>query len=549
MKKLEQIIAENILRFFPKNLSESDKELIKNLSEQEEPPSGFVGYGADDGTQTKSKSIGFATDRGRNRVRGKERGDVRGGINYSVTKEKDVELITPNDMLRKMSADLAESAEYKQLSIDIKTKLAEGYHDALLSILNSDFIQKLTIAQKRDMRKFFRKSQRWNFVTRPVNEDEYLKFKIQSNTELTPDQIKEAGMIINQSTNDINIANSSTDTIIATKANSIRIMNDDLEYSTREKDPLQTIMVTVEKGFGQKQLKAPSSDTFIQPITLTTPINTEVFKTGAFDVKAASEMVKTILTQILDQQFTVKSKKTSVTKTGREIVNGGGIFTAMTFNVISSASNFWGGEVDYTHENDGRQVKYSSQLDKSGNAGKNYKLSEKRNYELQNAVASQLNKIPWFNMNTVDTSNDVRVTNTGGKVDDGPAGKGRDKSKFPNPGQYAQFELSIGGSISYSEEKEGTYSRTGSFEQFMIELQYIGKRETKRSLTGSLVTSGPTKAAIVKARPIKAALQNLGILFSRDDGKVYHRKDALTPGSDIWQKTRMNKWQKSIGNK
>jgi hypothetical protein len=82
MKKLENIIAENLLRFGVKNLSESNKEIIKKINEQEEEP----------GTVTKKKSIGFNTtggERNRNWVRGKDRKDAMGGITYTVTKEKD----------------------------------------------------------------------------------------------------------------------------------------------------------------------------------------------------------------------------------------------------------------------------------------------------------------------------------------------------------------------------------------------------------------------------------------------------------------------------
>ena len=545
MKKLEHLIAENLLRFGVKNLTESAETQIKQLSEQIEG-----GPDEEDPTVTKSKSIGFKTDRQRNRVRGKEKGQMVGGIDYSVTKENDIELVSANDMLAKMSKDLADSEEYQKLSIDIKTKLAEGYYNALLSILNSDFIQKLSQAQKRDLKKFFRKSQRWNFIAAPLMEDENLRFKIQSNTELTPEQEKEAGVIINQTVTDINIANSTAETIIAQQANGIRIFEGDLEYINRTKDPLTTIMLLIEKGFGQKQLKAPASNTFIKPITLTTPINTEVFKTGKFDVKAAGAMVKNIQTQILNQQFTVRDGKTSVTKTGQEIVNGGGRFTINTFNVISSASNYWAGVTDYSHENDGTDVKDFKSIDSSGSSGKNKNLAITRNRMLQNAVALELNKIPWMNMDTVDVFNDVRVTNTGGKVDDGPDDTGRDKSKFPKPGQYAQFELTIGGAITYSEEKPGVYSNSGSFNQFQIKLQYIGKRETKRSLTASLITTGATKATIVKARPIKTAFMNLGIILSADDGsvKLKHDPNHLQRGTDTWQTRRDSKWQKQIGN-
>jgi len=538
MKKLENIIAENLLRFGVKNLSEDITKQIKHVSEQIE------GGPDDDPTVTKTKSIGFKAEPDRNRVRGKARGTVQGGIDYSVTKENDIELISPNDMLKKMAKDLSASEEYKKLSIDIKNKLAEGYYNALLTILNSEIIQQWSRTERRDLKKFFRKSQRWNFVAVPLMADEDLTFKIRSNSALTKEQIDQAGAAINQAINDINIANCDEQTISAKQANGIRIFDGELEYIPRDKASLSTIMINIEKGFGQKELKAPSADTFIKPITLTTPINTEVFKAGKFDVKAASSMVKNIQTQILDQQFTVTSGKTSITKTGRQIVEGGGVFKVNTFNVISSASNFWAGVTDYSHENNGSEIKDFKSTNSDGNSGKNKNLAITRNRMLQSAVALELNKIPWIKMDTVDVFNDVRVTNTGGVNDES-----RDKAKYPNPGQYAQFELSIGGKIEFAEEKPGVYTKSGAFNQFQIRLEYVGKTGTKRELQAAFDTTGPTKATIVKARPLKTFFLNLGLVLSGDDSGLKHDPKHLQRGSDTWQKRRDRQWQKQIGNK
>jgi hypothetical protein len=535
MKKLENIIAENLLRFGVKNLTSKTENQIKRLSEQEEDPT----------TVTKSRGVGFKTEPNRNRVRGVQKGGVRAGVDYSVTKENDIELVTPNDMLAKMSKDLAESEEYKKLPIDIKNQLATGYYNSLLTILNSDVVKQLSISQKKDLKKFFRKSQRWNFLIRELNEDENLSFKIQSSQELTPEQIQEASNVINQSINDINVANSTEGTISSTQANSIRIFNGDLEYIPRQKDPLTTILVSIEKGFGQKQLKAASTNAVIKPITLTTPINTEVFKTGKFDVQAASSMVKNIQTQILNQQFTITIGKQTITQTGQEIVNGGGKFTINTFTVISSASNYWGGVTDYSHENNGSEAKDFKSIDATGSSGKNKNLAITRNRMLQNAVATEINKIPWLNLENVNVVNDVRITNTGGKVDDG-----REKTTYPKAGQYAQFQLTIGGQISYSQSKPGVYSNTGKFGQFLIELQYVGKPGTKRTLTASLVVGGKDKAQIVKARPIKATLMNIGIALSPNDGsaKLKHNPNALQVGGSDWQRRRNDQNQRKIGN-
>lgn len=528
MKKLEQIIAENMLRFGSKNLSESDKKIINNLNEQEEDP-----------TVTKSKSIGFKTEPRRNRMRGVQKGGAIGGATYTVTKEKDIDLVTSADMLNKMNTDLTESEDYKKLSIDIKNQLATGYYDALLTILNSDVIKKLSQSQKRDLKKFFRKSQRWAFEAYELSEEDTLKIKLQSTNELSDQQLKEAASIISISLNELNAANATAGTISDNTANSIRVYENDLEFITRQKEPLSTILVNIEKGLGQKTLKAAQTVGVIKPVTLSIPKNTKVFPVNKFAVTEAANMAKSIENQILNNMFSVTEGKQIITKSGRDIVEAGGVLKVNTMNTISSASNFYGGVTDFSHSNDGNKVKSYDSIDNSGGSGKNKKLAQQRNTSLQEAIRLQLQKVSWLDLSQTTFTNDVRITDTGGVIDENPT---RNKSTHPNPGQYGQLELSLSGQIEYQKDQPGSYSRSASFRQFGIRLRYIGKRETERSLTMGLITGGKDKAQLVKARPIKTALQNLGMILTtdKDDVRLKSNPNSLKGGGDNWHNRRTN---------
>lgn len=527
MKKLEQIIAENLLRFGVKNLSESNKKTINNLSEQEEDPA----------TVTKSKSIGFQTQPQRNRMRGVQKGGAIGGATYTVTKEKDIDLVTATDMLNKMNADLTESADYKKLSIDIKNQLAAGYYDALLTILNSDVIKELSQAQKRDLKKFFRKSQRWAFETYELSDEDILKIKLQSTNELSDQQLKEAANIISTSLNDLNTANSTAGTISSNTSNSIRIYENDLEFIARQKQPLSTILVNIEKGLGQKTLKAAQTVGVVKPVTLSIPKNTKVFAVNKLEVVAAeaANMAKTIENQILNNMFSVTEGKQVITKSGRDIVEAGGVLKVNLMNIISSASNYYGGMTDFSHSNDGKPVKSFDSINSAASSGKNKNLAKQRNTSLQQAIVLQLQKVSWLDLSQTTFTNDVRITDTGGVIDEN-----RNKSTHPNPGQYGQLALSISGQIEYQQDQPGSYSRSASFRQFGIRLRYIGKRETERSLQMGLIAGGVDKAQLVKARPIKTALQNLGMVLTTDSDqtKLKSNPNSLKVGGNNWQNKR-----------
>jgi hypothetical protein len=559
MKKLENIIAENLLRFGVKNLSESNKEIIKKINEQEEE---------EPGTVTKKKSIGFNTtggERNRNWVRGKDRKDAMGGITYTVTKEKDVNLVSVNDMLTKMSRDLAESEQYKKLPIDVKNALADGFYNVLLQIINGEVVSELGRKAGRDLKKFFTKSQRWAFSEMEVPENiSELKYKISLTNPDSPEAQKEASEAISNLINDTNLANSTAGTIASKQANYLRIdgSTGELDYIASQKESLTTVLVNIEKGIAQKKTKEATTEEYISPIELTTPVNTEVFAAGKFNVAGAAAMVENIKKQIFNTTFTIKYGKNgsqSRTQTGRDIIAGGGKFTITGLDVLASASNYWqqsSGVLDYSHENNGTETKSFDQVDATGDSGQNKILANKRSEQLLRTFIDELKIIPYIDTSMLNDSRinkEIRITNTGGAIDEK-----RVKSQYPNPGQYAQISVTIAGKIETLVTEPAKYSQSGTFKQFGIKLIYLGKKETERSLQAGLVVSGGDKSTILKSRPLKTAFTNLGAILSGDaayytddDGKKVRIKTGggLSTGSDRWHRRRDKQHQKKIGNR
>lgn len=119
--------------------------------------------------------------------------------------------------------------------------------------------------------------------------------------------------------------------------------------------------------------------------------------------------------------------------------------------IVSSASNQWGGPVTATHSNSGEPTgnNYSdphpdrNDPNYAKHAKSNYTLAKNRGTALANAI------IPGLKENGIseiaDATFDIRVTDTGGNNDETSAdGKkpGRDKTAYPRPGQFAKIIVS-----------------------------------------------------------------------------------------------------------
>lgn len=119
--------------------------------------------------------------------------------------------------------------------------------------------------------------------------------------------------------------------------------------------------------------------------------------------------------------------------------------------IISSASNQWGGPVTATHANNGTPTGKNYSDPHPSRKDPNYARSAESNYNLAKNRGASLSStvIPGLKEKGIaeiaEPTFDIRVTDTGGNNDEASAdGKkpGRDKTTYPNPGQFAKIIVS-----------------------------------------------------------------------------------------------------------
>jgi hypothetical protein len=77
--------------------------------------------------------------------------------------EVDKELNTASDLLTKMNEDIGSNKDWAIIPSEIKSALAKGFNEFLQIAAKSEHLKNLSRKQRRDLRKFFKKSQRWKF--------------------------------------------------------------------------------------------------------------------------------------------------------------------------------------------------------------------------------------------------------------------------------------------------------------------------------------------------------------------------------------------------
>lgn len=544
---------------FNENTTSEDKLIEENyinnfINEQE------VSVQEDNGDEPEKGGFGFGFNKkGKQnfiqKMRGVNRGGAMGGLNVSWDKESNKKLDTSQDVLSKMNEELGDSEFWGKLSNTTKESLAEGYYKAIEEGLNKlqDVLSKKEIKYYglNKLKKFFKKSQRWEFETISSSDSikSELTWKIVTEGKLdkTSEELnKEFSSLING----INNANSQSNTILSSECN---IMTQDkknapLTNTTTKKTPLSTVLLYEKTPIVQKKIREEESKGYIVGTNITIPPNTEIFDAGKDKISGAiNDVVSGIYKKILDSTFEVKVGKKIYTNTGREIIDGGNTLRLDLLRTISSASNTWTNEdvLDITHNNDGTQVKNFDSLDTSGNNKKNQNLSRRRNNNLMNAVLSLLGEKQGIVIDDkLRKENEIRITDTGGKID-----KNRVESKYPKPGQYAEFFITIKGDVSWNELIKSKYKTSGALGQTGIGLFYRGKPPKGLDIDFGLVFGGKNKAAIVKARPVLTWFENIlsGATFDKD--KLGKPAMALRGGSKLWSNIRQKQWQKRVGNK
>ena len=489
------------------------------------------------------------------KMRGVNRGGAMGGLEVSWDKESNKKLDTTQDVLSKMNNEIGDSEGWTKLPTEVKEALAQGYFTVIEEGLDnlSDVLSKKEIKYYglNKLKKFFKKSQRWGFRVVEDSAKAPSEIKWSYTTGSKPDMTtEELSNEFAKSLNEINLANAQSNTIASNQCNGLQAgeKNSAPKETVISKTPLSTIMVYPKTNI--KTIKVGDDETkgYIVGTNIKIPPNTEVFAAGKDKISSAlSDVVNGIYKKILDSTFEIKVGKKVYTNKGRDIVDAGNTLRLDLLRTISSASNTWTGDdvLDITHNNDGTQVKNFDSLDTSGNNKRNQNLSRRRNNNLMNSVISLLGEKNGIVIDDkLRKENELRITDTGGKVDEK-----KDDTKYKNPGQYAEFYLTIKGNVEYSVMKKAKYETKGVVGQFGISLMYEGKPPKGLEIDMGLIFGGKEKASIVKARPILTTLENIfsGAAFDKD--KLSKDPMHLRGGSGKWSNRRQNQWQKKVGNK
>ena len=437
---------------------------------------------------------------------GKHGGSAEAYLNldYKKYKEIDVELKSGADMLAKMNESLSNKPDWVMIPPNIKSALANGFNEYLQTISNSEAIKKLSRRKKRDLRRFFKKSQRWTFQIVDLKNKE-LKIKPELTVtypqgEGAPTE-EEIQAEIRTSLYEINMANCESAAIASTTCNALVPVNMKI---TEEDGTTYTVTqpenVAVQKGLLEtavvyemitpKEYKKAEAMAYTLEDTkeIVIPNEASGFAAGKSNVNTSyvDETVQKIYEQLMNTTFELKDKNTEkviLTKTGRDIIDdvlsntksdsmGGIVLEYM--DVVSSASNVWSGKkaLDFTHKNDGTKVKEISELPNSGEDKSNTTLAMDRNRNLAASVYSALLKLPGITSSRdFELGQEVRITDTGGKSDENK------DSSYPNPGQYAGFKVGFYATATSAQVKAEKKGVKGKIGQSLIRLVWLGAKD------------------------------------------------------------------------
>jgi hypothetical protein len=456
-------------------------------------------------------SVSVRTGNKHPRSWGKHGGSAEAYLNldYKRYKEVDEEIKTGADLLAKMNKHLAGKADWKKIPAEIKTMLANGFNEFIQTAAESEFIKKLSRKKRRDLRKFFKKGQRWSFTIVDLNyakeKEEGEKKTVKLKSELTvtfpsgenaPTE-EEIQAEINASLYQINVANCEAAAIAAPTCNGLITQNvtlteeDGTPYTVAQatnvrvqKNPMETVVVY--------ELATPATYTKTEAMPYTLEETKEIvipneasgFKAGKADVNTSyvDSTVQKIYNQLMTTIFELKDKdgKVRMTKTGRDLVEesyaGTGSKIMLDYmEVVSSASNLWSGKkLDFTHANDGTKVKEINQLPTSGGDKANTTLAMDRNRNLTAAVLAALEKLPGIERySEFELGQEVRITDTAGFADGDP----NKPSTHPNPGQYAGFKVGFFAKASDTAVKAAKTGIKGRVGQSVVKLVWLGKKD------------------------------------------------------------------------
>lgn len=442
-------------------------------------------------------------------------------------KEAGVALESEDDLLNKMNEELGGEEGYGNLTADQKRKVAIGFFNGIKKIVNDNLKGVVDKKQRRNFKKFFKKSNRWKFDIADVklegckNTTACRKEKLSLLDEIkfkytqyeAPDIPKNDGAQIASNTkqqlDSIIDNNTSLDAVIKSKPSKIIDQNplitsnnlmpfkiDDIP--TEDAGDLEIVFAYQKQKIKYKKIKDDEQSVItIDLDDLTTgklPIDFAAMKheINSGDTQKVRQAIIDVIRKVpvtLPESSKSQNKKTTI---GEIVDLGNGFVNLSTINLIGAASNAWGGKLEATHDISGNKLAggrtvndiYKDPKSKEGDK-LNIDLGRKRLNSMRNVIVPFVQKTPWLK-----ASKQTRVV---------PELKIIDTGGVPNrKGQYT--EVILDGTLQIQETKfqKGTGVLTGEFAGQKIILDFTGKpkRDINLNIGGGMrinKTSSPSK--------------------------------------------------------
>ena len=425
--------------------------------------------------------------------RGRQRDPGRMSLDFSYDKELDKGLDTAGDVLGKMNSELGGDEEFKKLPSETKNLLANGFYNAITLLINGQKLPKEDKEGLKKIKKFFKKSQKWQFAIVTPSDDAIstVNVKVKSKGDIT--SLESLNSVMSTEISNLNTSNASEGTILSKSASyfSYDSKSGDVSSLPLQKSVMSTLFSRASKPLKTKELSPEKVFNEAAELNVVMPRIPGVYAKGSSDPSSFFKgLMNTILNEIYKSEVTIGGETKTVKEMidcGTENCNSQYRINVTDATIVSSASNTWTNEVlDFTHDNAGNKLKDIRGISSSGKNPKNVKLAKDRANNLIQLVMQDLGKTPGLNLSTNWSNNietEIRITDTGGKVDESPE---KDKKKYPNPGQYS--EISIGFMVYKNTNKTVSASNelNGVITQRIIVLRYVGGKAANIELDFNL---------------------------------------------------------------
>lgn len=415
-------------------------------------------------------------------MRGIQRSPTKIGLGFEYDKELDKELTTAGDVYSKMSAEIQDE-DYQKLPAETKNMFAEGFYNAIEAVINGQKVNKEDKESVKKLRKFFKKSQRWSFSVIEPEDVGVVNLSVTSKGDLST--LEGLNQVMNQEVFSLNEANSKEGTILSKQGSYFYYdkKEGDVSSNVINKPILSSLFARASKPLTIKELSPDEKYTTVGGFEIVVPKIPGKYAAGSSDPQMfLSNMMKTILDIVYKTSVSFSDGDPAITVKEMIECGDGNCDSTYTINVtrasiLSSASNTWVKDeiLDYTHENNGTKVKDIGSLDRKGNNIKNFKLAKERGNKLIQAVLTDIAKTPGIKLSpsfdwSSDIETEIRITNTGGKVDETRT------SEFPNPGQYSEILIDFSVTKTKQRTRASVNQLKGQITQKIIVLKYTGRK-------------------------------------------------------------------------